>query len=84
MTDYKPSDLQKPSPSDLARVQAGIDAGPAKPRTPRKDAHTANIKVQMPIADAAALSAAMKSLEGLEKHFPAGAIVTVSAGLGRI
>lgn len=57
-----------------------------KPRTRRQDCYTANIKVQIPLdmSNAATLTEAMDAVAKVKDHLPAGAIVTVTAGLGKI
>lgn len=57
---------------------------PTKTRTKRQSAYVANIKVIIPLTDAAGLVDAMKAIENLMGGLPANATVTVSADVGKV
>lgn len=83
--DEIPAFLRRTPPTGAQPVTTPAPT-PAKTRTARKDAYIANIKVKIPLdmTNAATLTNAVEAVQSIKGNLPAGAIVEVTASLGKI
>lgn len=67
-------------------MTAPAPAAPTKTRQSRKDCYTARITAKIPLdmTNGQSLVDAMDAVKGLAAHLPAGTVLDVAAGMGKL